>query len=527
MRMARSPAIARTAGSWVGRGGHPQLQPLRAPSVLREGAPRVDHPSSAPSFPARSAIESRRPSCPRAGSARRAPCRRIVRVHRRGLITQRAATRKRGGLPRRRPVVVRRGCRGLERCCWLTGDEHQSRQSATPARPAAGDAGCRARCVAAMEDAPAAIYCLGRRGATPVWANARARALGADRDAAGRRRPAGRRRRRRGPAHRAARRRLRAARAPTARRPRSSSARCAWPAARARCSSSSPTTPRRTPRSGPRPADVVEQAQLSLLPPSLPLLPDLRLVRQLPPRHLGAGGRRRLVRRRAAGRRAALALVVGDAVGHGVPGGRGDEPAARRHALHAPCATRRRRSVLAALDAFAAQMDDVEGASVFYGVLDAGTGRLAYTAAGHPAPLVVHADGRHVVPPGDAAAAAGQPAGRGRRRSPSTCSSRARRWCCSPTAPSPAAPATRRRARPAGRGRARGPGGARRRWTPTASAGLAAAIAEGVRRPQGWPDDVAVLVAHRRATPLEPLRLELAGRARGPARGPPPARQPG
>jgi anti-anti-sigma factor len=41
------------------------------------------------------------------------------------------------------------------------------------------------------------------------------------------------------------------------------------------------------------------------------------------------------------------------------------------------------------------------------------------------------------------------------------------------------------------------------------SAGLAAAIAEGVRRPQGWPDDVAVLVAHRRAVSLAPLRIEL------------------
>jgi anti-anti-sigma factor len=30
-----------------------------------------------------------------------------------------------------------------------------------------------------------------------------------------------------------------------------------------------------------------------------------------------------------------------------------------------------------------------------------------------------------------------------------------------------------------------------------------------VRRPQGWPDDVAVLVAHRRATALEPFHLDL------------------
>ena len=54
-----------------------------------------------------------------------------------------------------------------------------------------------------------------------------------------------------------------------------------------------------------------------------------------------------------------------------------------------------------------------------------------------------------------------------------------------------------------------GAAGARARWRPTPSAGLASAVAEGVRRPQGWPDDVAVLVAHRRETALEPLQLDL------------------
>ena len=49
--------------------------------------------------------------------------------------------------------------------------------------------------------------------------------------------------------------------------------------------------------------------------------------------------------------------------------------------------------MLAGLDAFAALMDDVEGASVFYGVLDSATGVLLYTTAGHPAPLAVACDG--------------------------------------------------------------------------------------------------------------------------------------
>src|SRR5690348_11651226 len=50
-------------------------------------------------------------------------------------------------------------------------------------------------------------------------------------------------------------------------------------------------------------------------------------------------------------------------------------------------------AVLAGLDSFAAHMDDVAGASVFYGLLEVGTGRLTYAAAGHPAPLVVRPDG--------------------------------------------------------------------------------------------------------------------------------------
>jgi len=137
--------------------------------------------------------------------------------------------------------------------------------------------------------------------------------------------------------------------------------------------------------------DGVHQAQLSLLPPSLPMLPDLLL----------SGSYHRATEADAAGGDwydavplggGRVALVVGDAVGHGVPAAgamsrlRG---AMRSSALRDPAP----EAVLTALDAFAGQMDDVEGASVFYGLLDAATGRLVYTAAGHPAPLVVDADG--------------------------------------------------------------------------------------------------------------------------------------
>jgi anti-anti-sigma factor len=43
-----------------------------------------------------------------------------------------------------------------------------------------------------------------------------------------------------------------------------------------------------------------------------------------------------------------------------------------------------------------------------------------------------------------------------------------------------------------------------------AAAALATAVAEGVHLPDGRPDDVAVLVAHRRAGALQPLQVELA-----------------
>src|SRR4051794_11470516 len=47
-----------------------------------------------------------------------------------------------------------------------------------PPRPdRAGDAGARAL-IAAMEDAPSAIFCLTKADGEPVWANARARAFG-------------------------------------------------------------------------------------------------------------------------------------------------------------------------------------------------------------------------------------------------------------------------------------------------------------------------------------------------------------
>src|SRR4051794_19685467 len=253
-------------------------------------------------------------------------------------------------------------------------------------------------------------------------------------------------------------------------------------------------------------ADLVEQAQQSLLPPSLPVLPDLRL----------SGSYHRASSARAAGGdwydavplgAGRVALVVGDAVGHGVPAAgamsrlRG---AMRSTALRDPSP----RVVLAALDDFAAQMDDVEGASVFYGVLDAGTGTLTYGAAGHPPPLVVQADGRTSYLPGTPRPPLGSLPGVTTEISEHVLEQGATLVLFSngAIASDASVPAEGLdRLADVSRSVLRAPGA----LDVDAAAGLASAVAEGVRRPQGWPDDVAVLVAHRRETALEPLRLDL------------------
>lgn len=252
-------------------------------------------------------------------------------------------------------------------------------------------------------------------------------------------------------------------------------------------------------------AAVVEQVQHSLLPAFLPLLPELQL----------SGSYHRASSVHSAGGdwydavplgRGRVALVIGDAVGHGIPAAgamsrlRG---AMRSSALRDPSPA----VVLAALDVFAGQMDDVEGASVFYGVLDATTGVLTYATAGHPAPLVVGADGTarflRVIPrpplgsvPGtvtevteevleqgatlvlysDGAVVVpdgGNPDGRERLVEVAT------RVATNPAEQDPASP------------------------------GMAAAIASQVHGPGPRPDDVAVLVAFRCPVPVQPLRLTM------------------
>ncbi|WP_242471293.1 SpoIIE family protein phosphatase [Blastococcus sp. TML/C7B] len=253
-------------------------------------------------------------------------------------------------------------------------------------------------------------------------------------------------------------------------------------------------------------AAAVEAAQSSLLPPFLPMLPDVAL----------AGSYHQATSVRAAGGDwydavplggGRVALVVGDAVGHGIAAAgamsrlRG---AMRSSALTDPSPA----AVLAGLDSFAAIMDDVEGASVFYGVLDSASGELAYTTAGHPAPLVVGSDGAAAFlpvtprPPLGSVPGVGAPVHRSVLPHGATLvlfSNGALAGSSSDYA------VALEKLVAASREVLARPGAG----DPATASGLAVEIAELVRSPHDWPDDVAVLVAHRRATTQRPLQLDL------------------
>ncbi|GAB3202216.1 hypothetical protein GCM10027261_39250 [Geodermatophilus arenarius] len=260
-----------------------------------------------------------------------------------------------------------------------------------------------------------------------------------------------------------------------------------------------------SPRGGAS-GDVVEEVQHSLLPPSLPLLPDVRLSGSYHPASSGrvAGGDWYDAVSLGHGR---LALVIGDAVGSGVPAAsamsrlRG---AMRSSALRDPAPA----AVLAALDDFAAQMDDVQGASVFYAVLDAATGALAYAAAGHPPPLLVEADGRATRLPVEAR----PPLGTVRGAATPVAAARLERGATLVLYSDGAVAAA---GLPPAAGLDRLTAVARAALADPetlggeAAAGLAATIAAGMLTGGGRPDDVAVLVAHRRARSVEALRLDL------------------
>ena len=316
------------------RGGGPRPRRGRSPSAWRGHRPwpgprAAGWPSWAPAAPTDLA---RRPSCARAplestirrpllrsralghrGAAVHHP-RRAVRRYRRTATGPRSGKARRAVYPadhgpKPKPSVRQgeRSCAvaGVGRWYWLTGDERQPRQCATPFRSRRGR-GCRSPLVAAMEDRRRRrSICLTAADAEPVWANARARALGADRattprpstgapsptssttcSAPGGRRPSAARW---GPTAATA----------TVDRPAAAGGR----RARAPCWSSSPTSP--TDTSVWPAASRRRRAGAALAAPAVPAdAARPPAVRQLPPGVVVARRRRRLVRRRAAGRRA-------------------------------------------------------------------------------------------------------------------------------------------------------------------------------------------------------------------------------
>ena len=270
--------------------------------------------------------------------------------------------------------------------------------------------------------------------------------------------------------------------------------------------STAPRPPARQEPRAPAEQDVVGQAQHSLLPPSLPLLPDVRLSGSYHPASSvrAAGGDWYDAVPLGHGR---LALVIGDAVGHGVPAAgamsrlRG---AMRSVALRDPSPA----AVVAALDAFAAQMEDVEGASVFYGVLEAATGRLTYAAAGHPAPMLVQSDGGTSFLPLTARPPLGSLPGAPTAVATSELPLGATLVLYSDGAVAASGPPPAQgldRLAEVAREALTGPGA----LDGEGAAGLAADLVEGLLGPRERPDDIAVLVAHRRAEAMEPLHLDL------------------
>ena len=137
---------------------------------------------------------------------------------------------------------------------------------------------------------------------------------------------------------------------------------------------------------------IVAELQEALLPTALPVLPRVRIAA----RYLVAG------REQAAGGDwfdaipldgGAVALVVGDVVGHGVAASAamGQLRAVLAELLAAEDDLGR---VLRRTDAFAARMPSLRAATLALMVLDPATGTMRYTTCGHPPPLVIGLDGR-------------------------------------------------------------------------------------------------------------------------------------
>ncbi|HEU5472692.1 MAG TPA: SpoIIE family protein phosphatase [Actinophytocola sp.] len=137
---------------------------------------------------------------------------------------------------------------------------------------------------------------------------------------------------------------------------------------------------------------VVLDLQRTLLPPGLPVLPDLGLGAAYVPagQWLAAGGDWYDVVVMPDDR---VAFVVGDVVGHGATacGVMGQLRAVAAERLTRGCTV---AEVLAALDRMAGLAANGRGSTVCLAVLDRPTGAFHYASRGHPLPVLLTADGQ-------------------------------------------------------------------------------------------------------------------------------------
>jgi serine phosphatase RsbU (regulator of sigma subunit)/anti-sigma regulatory factor (Ser/Thr protein kinase)/anti-anti-sigma regulatory factor len=137
--------------------------------------------------------------------------------------------------------------------------------------------------------------------------------------------------------------------------------------------------------------DVIDALQRELLPAGLPVLPGLQVAAAYLLADAGtrAGGDWFDAVTTPDGR---IALVTGDVVGHGVTasGVMGQLRAVLQERLDAGAGI---TEALAAADRLAGRVRAAYAATVSLVVLDPGSGELSYCTAGHPAPLLIPANG--------------------------------------------------------------------------------------------------------------------------------------
>ncbi|MFC4070890.1 SpoIIE family protein phosphatase [Actinoplanes subglobosus] len=138
--------------------------------------------------------------------------------------------------------------------------------------------------------------------------------------------------------------------------------------------------------------DVINALQRELLPAGLPVLPGLQVAAAylLADADSRAGGDWFDAVTTPDGR---IALVAGDVVGHGVTasGVMGQLRAVLQERLDAGAGI---AEALTAVDRLAGRVRAAYAATVSLVVLDPGSGELSYCTAGHPAPLLIPADGK-------------------------------------------------------------------------------------------------------------------------------------